>query len=91
MAPITCTAEVARRPDEVFAYTTHPSRFGEWQPNVIGGHMDGAGPHGVGARCLTTRRIGFAEREITSEVTHVDPPWRWGVRGVDVRSGSLPT
>lgn len=83
MPPITCSAEVARPPEKVFAYTTDPSRFGEWQQNVVGGRMDGARPHGVGARCLTTRRIGFAEREITSEVTHLDPPRRWGVRGVD--------
>lgn len=34
-------------------------------------------------RCLTTRRIGFAERPVTSEIVHVDPPRTWGVRGVD--------
>ena len=33
--------------------------------------------------CLTTRRIGFAERAVTSEVTHVDAPRTWGVRGID--------
>jgi uncharacterized protein YndB with AHSA1/START domain len=83
MAPITTKTEVARPPAEVFAYVTDPSRFVEWQRNVVGGHMDGEGPHGVGARCLTTRRIGFAERPVTSEITHIDPPRTWGVRGVD--------
>jgi len=83
MAPITATAEVARRPEAVFTYVTDPSRFGEWQKNVVSGHMEGSGPPSVGAKCMTTRRIGFAERPVTSVVTHLDPPRTWGVRGVD--------
>ena len=62
---------------------TDPARFGEWQANVTGGHMDGSGPPRPGARCVTTRRIGFVERAVTSEITHTDPPLRWGVRGLD--------
>jgi uncharacterized protein YndB with AHSA1/START domain len=83
MAPITCATEVDRPPDEVFAYVTDPTHFVEWQRNVVSGHMDGNGPRGVGARFLTTRRIGFAKRPVTSEITHVDPPRAWGVRGID--------
>jgi uncharacterized protein YndB with AHSA1/START domain len=83
MATLTTTIEVARPPEEVFAYVTDPTTFGEWQANVISGHMDGSGPQQAGARCVTTRRIGWAERTVTSELTHVDPPRRWGVRGVD--------
>jgi uncharacterized protein YndB with AHSA1/START domain len=83
MAPITCATEVDRPPADVFAYVTDPSHFVEWQRNVVSGHMDGDGPHGVGARCLTTRRIGFAERPITSEISHVDAPRSWVVRGID--------
>jgi uncharacterized protein YndB with AHSA1/START domain len=83
MAPITTTTEVARPPDEVFAYATDPTRFVEWQRNVVGGHMDTQGPINVGTRCLTTRHIGFAERAVISEVTHIDPPQTWGVRGID--------
>ena len=83
MATLSRTIEVARPPDEVFAYATDPTKFGEWQANVTSGHMDGSDPHEVGARCVTTRTIGFAERAVTSEVTHSDPPLRWGVRGVD--------
>ena len=45
--------------------------------------MDHAGPPAVGAHCLTTRRIGGANRPSTSEVTHIDPPNTWGVRGID--------
>ena len=45
--------------------------------------MDGDGPHMAGDRCLTTRRIGGAERSVTSEITHIDPPNTWGVRVID--------
>lgn len=83
MAPIITSIEVARPPGEVFAYVTDPTRFVEWQESVVDGHMDGTGPHAVGDRCLTTRRIGGAEREIVAQITHVDPPTRWGVCGVD--------
>jgi uncharacterized protein YndB with AHSA1/START domain len=83
MAPITATADIDRAPDDVFGYITDPARFSEWQRGVTGGHMAGDGPPAVGGKCLTTRRIGFAERSATSEVTHVSPPRTWGVRGVD--------
>jgi hypothetical protein len=91
MAPITTSTAVARPLEEVFAYVTDPTRFVEWQQNVVSGHMDGDGPHGVGARCLTTRRIGFAERPVTSEITHIDPPRTWGVRAIDDPSGRSST
>jgi len=32
---------------------------------------------------MTTRRIGLANRPVTSELTHIDPPKTWGVRGID--------
>jgi hypothetical protein len=45
--------------------------------------MDQPGTPTVGARCLTTRRIGGADRASTSEVSHISPPSTWGVRGID--------
>ena len=80
----TSTSIEADRPEsEVFAYVTDPSRFTEWQNGVVDGHMESTGPPSVGDKCSTTRRIGFADRLVTSEVTHVDPPHSWGVRGID--------
>jgi uncharacterized protein YndB with AHSA1/START domain len=35
MAPIVSHIEIARPPDEVFAYVTDPSRFHEWQHDVM--------------------------------------------------------
>ena len=83
MAPITTSTEVDRSAEDVFAYATDPTRFHEWQKGVIDGHMDQPGTPSVGARCLTTRRIGGANRPSTSEITHISPPKTWGVRGVD--------
>jgi uncharacterized protein YndB with AHSA1/START domain len=83
MAPIVVSTDIARPAAEVFAYATDPTRFGEWQQGVIDGHLDTTGPVHVGARCLTTRRIGGANRAVTSVVTHVDPPRTWGVHGID--------
>lgn len=80
---LSATIEVSRPPETTFAYVTDPARFAEWQNNVVAGHMDTEGPVTVGSRCVTARRIGFAERPITAEVTHVDPPRTWGVRGID--------
>jgi hypothetical protein len=37
----------------------------------------------VGAKCVTTRRIGGANRPSISELVQFDPPRTWGVRGTD--------
>lgn len=81
MDPIVATTEVDRPAKDVFAYVTDPALFPEWQAGVVDGHMDGGSR--VGARCVTVRRIGGAERSSTSDLVHVDPPRTWGVRGID--------
>jgi uncharacterized protein YndB with AHSA1/START domain len=83
MSAIITTTEVDRPASEVFAYATDPTRFSEWQKGVVDGRMDHGGAPAVGARCLTTRRIGGANRPATSELVHIDPPRTWAVRGID--------
>lgn len=83
MSPIITTVDVERPADEVFAYATDPTRFPEWQDGVIDGHLDTEGAARVGAKCVTTRRVGGAKRAVTSELTHLSPPRTWGVRGID--------
>ena len=87
MPPIVASAEIERPAAEVFAYATDPARFSEWQKGVVDGHMDSLANGGqtpaVGARCVTTRRIGGANRPSTSELVHIDPPKTWGTRGTD--------
>jgi hypothetical protein len=83
MPPITVSTDVGRPAEEVYSYATDPARFPEWQTGVVGGRLDQPGLPSVGSLCLTTRRIGFADRQSTSAVTHLDPPRTWGVRGID--------
>ena len=83
MAPTIACAVVDRPAAEVFAYATDPTRFREWQQGVIDAHLDPPGPAQVGTKCLTTRRIGGANRAVTAVLTHIDVPRTWGVRGID--------
>ena len=83
MAPIVSNIEIARPQEEVFSYVTDPSKFAEWQAGVVGGSMEGDKSPSVGSRCTTTRRIGGTAREVTSEITKIDPPRSWAVHGID--------
>ena len=87
MAPIVTSAEIDRPAAEVFAYATDPARFSEWQQGVVDGHLDGPAadiqPPAVGATCVTTRRIGGANRPSTAELVHIDAPRTWRAQGID--------
>jgi uncharacterized protein YndB with AHSA1/START domain len=83
MAPMVSSIEVARPPDEVFAYVTDPSRFGEWQHDVVAVRHEAGRPGQVGSRFVTSRRIGGRERTMTQEVTEASAPRRWAAQAVD--------
>jgi hypothetical protein len=83
MPPIVTSIDVDSPAAEVFAYATDPSRFSEWQQCVVSGHMEGNSTPVLGDRCVTTRRIGRADRASTAELVGFDPPRHWSVRGVD--------
>lgn len=83
MTAVTATTEIDRPAQDVYDYATDPSRFHEWQKGVVDGHLATAQDPRVGDHCVTVRRIGFANRPITSEVTTVDAPHRWSIRGID--------
>jgi uncharacterized protein YndB with AHSA1/START domain len=80
--PIVSSIEIARPPDEVFSYVTDPSRFAEWQYDVVSVRIEGGGPPRVGSKFTTTRRIGGVERTMTQEITEINPPTSWAVHGV---------
>jgi len=83
MSPVTTTIEIARPPDEVFAYVTDPLLFTEWQNDVVAVRWGEGRTHALGARLTTVRRIGGVERSMTQEITEFDPPRRWAARGID--------
>lgn len=83
MPPITVSTDIDCPASEVFAYATDPTRFHEWQQGVISGKHTPARPDGTPERCLTVRRIGFAERPSTSDVVESRPPKTWRIHGID--------
>lgn len=83
MTALTSTIEIARPPEEVFAYVTDPTRFPQWQGDVVRVEVEDGYHPAVGARFTTIRRIGATERTMTQEVTELRHPRRWAVAGVD--------
>ena len=82
MAPIVASTEIARSPDDVFAYVTDPSHLPEWQESVVKAERVST-PDELGTRVAITRQVGPRKMTMTSEITEVEPPRRWTVRGVD--------
>jgi uncharacterized protein YndB with AHSA1/START domain len=75
MAPIELTVEIDRTPAEVYPYVTDPTRFPEWQTDVVAVHPGEGG-------FTQVRRFGGAERTLTQRVVLAEPPRRWAVAGV---------
>jgi uncharacterized protein YndB with AHSA1/START domain len=80
MDPIVTTLDIARPPDEVYAVATDPTRFAQWQSDVIRVETDQPAPLPVGARFTTIRRIGGVERAIAQQVAEATRPYRWAAR-----------
>ena len=57
MAPIVSTVEIARSPEDVFAYVGDLGRHGEWQAAIVDVHVDTDGPTRIGSRATDTRRV----------------------------------
>jgi uncharacterized protein YndB with AHSA1/START domain len=83
MAPIVSSTEIARPPEEVFAYVADPSRLTEWQESAVSARLEGGRPPAEGSKAITTRRMGPREQAMTMEMTDFSPPTRWAVRGID--------
>lgn len=83
MSAIKETIDISRPPEDVFSYVTDSSHLPEWQENTVSVRPVGDAPLAVGSRAVVTRRIGRREIPMTVEVTELDPPRSWHVRGVD--------
>ena len=80
MEPIVNSVEISRRPEEVFAYVTDPSRLPEWQKSVVSARADG---NAVGCKVVVTRHVGRMERPMTAQIAELTPPRTWKIRGTD--------
>ena len=83
MAPITANIEIARRPDDVFAYLDDLERHGEWQEQIVSAKKLVDGPTRVGTRVTERRRMGRREQSMTYDVTEHDPPRTSAFHGID--------
>lgn len=82
MAAIVETIDISRRPEDVFSYATDFSHFPEWQGGVVSARTETEAGPVVGSRALVTRRTGPRRLARTEEITELDPPKTWAVRGV---------
>src|SRR5712692_820750 len=69
MAAITESVEIARRPEDVFAYLDDLARHGEWQEQIVSVTSVTDGPTRVGSRATEVRRAGGREFTGTYEIT----------------------
>jgi uncharacterized protein YndB with AHSA1/START domain len=83
MAAFADTVEIARRPEEVFAYLDEVTRHDEWQEQIVSIRLQTEGPTRVGTRVSETRKLGGSKQEIGYEVTEHEPPRVFAFRGVD--------
>jgi carbon monoxide dehydrogenase subunit G len=68
------TIEVARTPEDVFAYLTNVSNLPSWQSGVRSAQIEDAGPPRAGARIRESRHMLGRELNTMLEITDYDPP-----------------
>ena len=83
MAPISTSVEIARSPQDVFAYIGDFPRHPEWQDGLVSVKVETEGPLRVGTRVVHRRKVGPMTATTTSEITTHEPPHVLGFRGID--------
>ena len=77
------TIEVARTPEDVFAYLTDVSNLPAWQSGVHTAQIEDAGVSRVGARIRESRHMLGRELNTTLEITEYDAPRLFSLRALD--------
>jgi uncharacterized membrane protein len=80
---MTSSIEIARPPEEVFAYIDQLERHGEWQSQIISSKLETEGPTRVGSRATDKRKVPGGTQEVTYEITEHDPPRKASFRGTN--------
>ena len=83
MTAIVETIEIARSPEDVFAYLDELERHEEWQSQVVGSKRETEGPTRVGTRATDVRRVPGGKQPVSYEVTEHDPPRKMSFRGLN--------
>jgi uncharacterized protein YndB with AHSA1/START domain len=82
VATIVHSVEIARSPQDVFAYLDDLERHGEWQSEIVSTKRETDGPTRVGTRATDVRRVPGRTQSVTYEITEHDPPRKVAFRGV---------
>jgi uncharacterized protein YndB with AHSA1/START domain len=77
------SVEIARSPEDVFAYLDDLERHGEWQSAIVSSKRETDGPTGVGTRATDVRRVPGRTQSVTYEITEHDPPRKVAFRGLN--------
>jgi uncharacterized protein YndB with AHSA1/START domain len=83
VASIVRSVEIARSPEDVFAYLDDLERHGEWQSQIVSSKRETGGPTGVGTRATDVRRVPGRTQSVTYEITEHDAPRKVTFRGVN--------
>ena len=84
MIDFTIQTQIAKQPDDVFAYVADPSKLSTWQTNTVSTMVVGGGPVGLGSRILEVHRApGGKELSQVVEFWEFDPGRRLSIRVVD--------
>ena len=83
MASIKESIEIARRPEDVFAYLDDLERHGEWQGTIVSARKDTDGPTRIGTRATETRHVGGRDQTMSYEIYEHDPPRSFAFRVLD--------
>jgi uncharacterized membrane protein len=83
MTKIVHSIEIARSPEDVFAYIDQLERHGEWQGAIISVTRETEGPTRVGSRATDLRKVPIGKQSVTYEITEHDPPRRAAFKGVN--------
>ena len=82
MATFTSTLDIDRSPEMVYGYATDPTKFPEWQADVVSVEWEGAGGR-LGSRFTTKRRVPGGVQSYVQEVTELKPFKSWAVKGIE--------
>jgi carbon monoxide dehydrogenase subunit G len=73
MATYEHTIEIARPPEDVFAFVTDVSNYTRWQPSLVELHASRRGPLRVGSEATEVRRFLGREMETTWRCVEHEP------------------
>ena len=83
MTKIVESIEIARSPEDVFAYIDQLERHGEWQSQIVSSQRETDGPTRVGTRATDVRRVPVGKQSVTYEITEHEPPRKTSFKGVN--------